>query len=342
MIESMQPPLPHYLIAGQLTRDYILLPTGEALLDSPGGNALYAAVGLAVWVKESLPAILARVGKNYPREWLDKFTRKGLDVRGIHILDEEMDLRTFNTLVEASPTSDDPVVHFARHGLPFPKALLGYRKATPIMDSRTRILPISVRVNDLPVEYLGASIAHLCPMDYLTHNLLPAALRQAGFTIITLDPSPGYMNSAFLGDMRSLLAGITAFLVSEVKIRALFQNQKADLWEMAETLAGSGCEIIVIKRGEHGQLLYDAGSHSKWEIPTYPARFANPLGAGDAFCGGFLAGYHRTYNPLEAVLYGNISASLVIEGYTATYALDVLPGLPEARLESLRQAAHIV
>jgi ribokinase len=68
----------------------------------------------------------------------------------------------------------------------------------------------------------------------------------------------------------------------------------------------------------------------------------NPLGAGDAFCGGFLAGYRRTYEPLMAVLYGNISASLVVEGHPALYALDVLPGLPQARLEALRQSARKV
>ena len=50
-------------------------------------------------------------------------------------------------------------------------------------------------------------------------------------------------------------------------------------------------------------------------------------GAGDAFCGGFLAGYCKHYDPLEGVLYGNISASLKLEGSGAFYPLDVLPGL---------------
>lgn len=122
----------------------------------------------------------------------------------------------------------------------------------------------------------------------------------------------------------------------------LFQNRTHDLWEMAETLASYGCEFIVIKCGARGQLLYDAATGSRWEVPPYPARFANPIGAGDAFCGGFLAGYRRTYDPLEAVLYGNIAASLVVEGNLATYALDALPGLNLARLESLRQMARKV
>ena len=59
-------------------------------------------------------------------------------------------------------------------------------------------------------------------------------------------------------------------------------------------------------------------------------------GAGDAFCGGFLAGFCKTYDPLQAVLYGNVTASIAIEGTGAFYTSDVLQGLKEARLESIK------
>jgi sugar/nucleoside kinase (ribokinase family) len=106
---------------------------------------------------------------------------------------------------------------------------------------------------------------------------------------------------------------------------------------MAAGMAAYGCEIVVIKRGGRGQLLYDSATRSRWEVPPYPARVANLFGAGDAFCGGFLAGYRQAFDPLEAVLCGNISASLAIEGNEFYYALDAMPGLAEARLEALRQ-----
>jgi ribokinase len=66
----------------------------------------------------------------------------------------------------------------------------------------------------------------------------------------------------------------------------------------------------------------------------------NPTGAGDAFCGGFLVGYRKTFDPLEAVLYGNIAASLVVEGSGPFYALAALPGLAEARLLALKEAVR--
>jgi sugar/nucleoside kinase (ribokinase family) len=332
---------PRYLVAGQLHREYTILPSSQVLLDVPGGNVLYAGVGIAVWEPDPPPAIVARAGGDYPAEWLEDYARHGLDTRGVRVLPQPVDLRTFTAYTSRSTySSDDPVTHFARLGLPFPRELLGYRNPANPLDSRTNLTPISLRQADIPPDFLDASAAHLCPMDYLTHSLLPAVLRQAEFTIVTLDPSPGYMNPTFWNDVPALITGLTAFLPSEEELRALFQGHSEDLWEMAEAVAAYGCEIIVIKRGEGGQWLYDAMTRTRWEVPAYPARLVDPNGAGDAFCGGFLAGYRRTYDALQAALHGNISASLVVEGIGPFYALDSLPGLADARLESLRQSVR--
>jgi len=331
---------PQYIIAGLLLREYLVLPSGQALLDVPGGNLLYASVGLSLWEPNPPPGLVARVGEDYPQEWLETFRRRGLDTRGIRILPQALDVRSFSAYSDRTTRiQDEPVAHFARLGLPFPRALLGYRPP-PQLDSKTRLLPTSLRQSDIIPDFLDANAAHLCPMDYLTHSLLPAVLRQAEFTTVTLDPSSGYMNPTFWDDVPALLTGLTAFLPSEEDLRSLFQGRSNDLWEMAEALASYGCEIIVIKRGERGQLLYDAASRQRWEIPPYPVNVVDPSGAGDAFCGGFLAGYRRTYEPLMAVLHGNISASMTVEGIGPFYALDALPGLAQARLEAQRNAVR--
>ena len=106
--------------------------------------------------------------------------------------------------------------------------------------------------------------------------------------------------------------------------------------------SSSGCEIIVIKRGVRGQLLYYSVTRKRWERPAYPVEIYDPTGAGDAFCGGFLAGFRRTFDPVQAVVFGNISASLVIEGQGPFYALDSLPSLAEARFEALLQSVREV
>lgn len=333
---------PNYILVGQLRRDFIVLPDGEAFLDVPGGNLLYAAAGLAIWENFPPPGLIARVGSDYPQEWLEDLKRRDFDTRGICTLPEPIDLRSFCAYPDFSTrVNKDPLKYFARLNQPFPKPLLGYHNNTAL-DSRNRLAPTSIRQNDLIPEYKGAIAAHICPLDFLSHNLIPAAFRQAGFTLITLDPSAGYMDPSFRDDIPLLINGLSAFLPSEDEIRALFLGRSSDLWEMAEAITSYGCEMVVIKRGELGQLVYDAHSRRRWEIPAYPVKPVDPTGVGDAFCGGFLIGYRQTYDPLQAALYGNISASLVIESHGPVYALESLTRLAYARLESLRQLVRKV
>lgn len=328
---------PHYIFAGLLQRETILLPSGKALVDVLGGNVLYAAVGSLVWEKDPPPGIMARVGEDYPQSWLELCEQRGIDTRGVRILPEALDVRSFTALTTRHlRSSEEPISHFSRLGLPFPRLLLGFRDQSAALNSRTQLLPTSLRQADLYPDYMDAGAAHLCPMDYLTHSLVPALLRQAAFTIVTIDPSPGYMNPTFWGDLPKIVTGLTAFIPSEEDLRCLFQGRSENLWEMIEAVAAYDCEIVIVKRGEGGQMLYDSTSRSRWEIPAYDSRVVDPSGAGNAFCGGFLSGFRRTYDPLQATLYGNISASLVVEGSGPFFALEALPGLAQARLEAIR------
>jgi hypothetical protein len=324
---------PTFVIAGRLRRDYLLPPEGRPLLDVPGGNLLYAAAGLGVW--DSNLGLLARVGEDYPHEWLLSFRKFGWDTRGIHILAGALDLRYFQAWLDPERFQrTNPVTHFARMNLPFPKPLLGYQPEVEV-DNRKATQPASPRPDDIPSDYLNAHIAHLCPLDYMTTSRLLSTFRQANVTFLTLDPYAAFMTGTAFDDVRSLLQGLTAFLPSEEELRALFWGRTNDLWEMAEALGNYGCELIVVKRGAHGQMLYDTASKNRWEIPAYPAHPEDLTGAGDSFCGGFSAGYIRTFDPVRAVLHGSVSASLTIEGSGAFHALDALPGLAQARLDAL-------
>lgn len=332
-----------YVIAGQLQRDFALIPSGKSFVDVLGGNVVYSASGFGVWEDARLAGLVARVGEDYPREWLDEISMRSFDVRGIRILPEAIDLRSFYVYTDMETRlNDDPAVHFTQLKQPFPKALLNYSRPTNSYDSHSHLTPTSLRQSDIPAEYLEATAAHLCPIDYLTHTLLPAVLRQNGFTTVTLDPSMGTMSPNFWDDVPAMVTGLTAFMPSEEKMNALFHGRSSDLWQMMEAIADYGCEIIVVKRGQRGQYLYDRSTKARWEIPAYPAKVVDPTGAGDSFCGGFLAGYKQTYDPIQAALYGSISASLTIEGSGAFFALDALPGLAKARLEALKDGIRKV
>ena len=325
-----------FVVAGSIRREYILPPAAAPLLDAPGGSALYACGGLLTWTTDAVGA-LARVGEDLPRSWLTSIEGRGVDTQGIKILPQSIDLRDFVAFdQDFAITRGSPVSQFARRKLPFPKALLGYQAPTePVEDSRRSAL-LSPSVTDIPTHYRDARAVHLCPLDFVSHHQLITAFRGSGVTTLTLDPSTGYMVPSFLQDLRVVFGALTAFLPSEKKLRSLYWGQTYDLWEMMSAVGSCGCEIVAVKREAGGQSLYDVSGKHRWEIPAYPARLADPTGTGDAYSGGFLAGFKATYDPLEAALHANVAASLKIEGSGAFYGLGVLEGLSKARLEVLR------
>lgn len=328
---------PRDVFVGEFRREYSLTSEGDWILDAPGGNALYSAVGYLVWEKDQTPGVLTRVGEDFPQTWLEEFSKQGINIEGVVVLPQAIDLRS--CVIQEKNTAKlvgNPIPHISRLGATLPPGLIGYQDPDQKPDDRRSAKVTAIRGSDIPSGYLTATAAHLCPLDYLSHNLLPALLRQQGFSTITLDPSPSYMDSSYFGNIPALITGLTAFLPDEGDLLNLYKGRTVDPWEIASDIGRYGCEYVIIKRGAVGQYLYESGSSRKWEITAYPARVSNPRGTGSAFCGGFLAGLRRTFDPLQAVLYGSVAASLVIEGPGPFYALQALPGLAEARLEYIR------
>lgn len=331
-------PPPRDVFVGQLTREFYLTANDELVLDEPGGSCLYSALGYRIWEDDHVPGMIARVGENYPQKWLNRFQEREIDTRGITILPRSLDARYFSCQGKDGKWSrDNPVRHFARLGKQLPNLLLDYQAEDRSPDSRRKLSERSIRQDDIPPAYQTATGVHLCPVDFLTHNLLPSVFRQAGFTTITLAPCASYMGADFFPDIPGLVTGLTAFLPTAAELRSLFKGKRADLWEMAAELGSFGCSLIVVRREDAGQYLYVTDTDQRWEIPPYPSRKVKVRGVGDAFCGGFFAGYRETFDPLEAVLSGNVAASLVRESLQPFYALDALPGLPGARLEALKK-----
>lgn len=331
---------PEYVLIGQLNREYILPASNKPYLDQPGGSVLYAAGGVKVWVEPgSKVGLVARVGEEFPRQWLDSWVKMGLDIRGIKVLSEPADLRWFIAYEENGKSfRSDPVAQFLKRKLPVPKELAGFHGGYSTAYSANSSLQL--KGSDLPREFQNAVAAHLCPMDYLAHSLLPAVLRGAGVSMVTLDPDMDYMHPDHWHDFPALLPGLTAFIPSLQSIQSLFRGRTEDLWEMMEALAGYGCDTIVVKAGSRGQYLYDRASNKRYEIPAYPSRVVDQTGCGNVFCGGFLAGFKRFENPLDAVLCGSVAASFAVEGFGPFFAAEMLPGLRDARLQTLREMSY--
>lgn len=334
--------MPTFALAGKLTREYLLPPAGQPRLDAPGGDLLYAAGGLAVW--DSSIALMSQVTRAYPAEWIEDLQGRGWDVSGIHTgADDSADLRSFIAYNDAGERGSGNIVsQFARRGMTFPKSLLGYQPPVDSANPLREIGPLSPAALRAPKDYRKIRFVHLCPFDFTSQGQMANLFKGGSGQTLTLDPAPDYMKPAFLRDLRVAIAGVTAFLPSEEEIRSLFWGETNDLWEMTQRLGEFGLQAVVVKRGGQGQYVYDAVGKKRYEIPAYPARLMDPTGAGSAFCGGFLAGYERAQDPLLAALYGNVSASLKIEGVGPFSPLDALSGLADARLQSLKEMARVV
>ncbi len=330
-----------FALAGCLNQDYILPVSGPPQMNVLGGNLAYAAAGLGLWGETS--GLVARLGEDFPTAWLEQFRDLGFDLQGVRIVPGSIDSRRFMAYDNAGMVDfDNPVQHFADRELTYPPHLLGYEPKMTHISSRTTPLKQSIQISDVPSAYLEAAMVHICPIDYLSHVILPTVFRQGQASTVTLSPSPGYMNPSFWEEIPGILSDVTAFITSESEMRNLFQGRLTDFWEMAEVLAGYGPEFILIRQESWAYYVYDRVSNHRWIVPNYPSQIVDPTGAADAFAGGFLVGYRRHYDPLQASLMGNIAASLVLEGSGVFYALGAMPGLVDARLDVLRDLVREV
>jgi sugar/nucleoside kinase (ribokinase family) len=109
-----------------------------------------------------------------------------------------------------------------------------------------------------------------------------------------------------------------------MEVRSLFGND-VDLWDAAASLCNWGAPLVVIKNGDKGVLVMEGGNGRQTHLLPYhlphDQRIIDVTGAGDSFCGGFMVGLARTGSPIQAAQMGLVSASIVIEGYGALYAL---------------------
>ena len=322
-----------FVAGGGLRIDYLITHDGQARTELIGGNALYAAVGAALWSDDV--GLWARMGENYPEAWLEQLRPYPLNTAGLIRIPGQQDHRTFFAYTPDGLRNDtNPAAQFAHIGQPLPEALRDYIHSTPGQDNPELYEPLALRPDYWPKVYEKATAVHLSPLSLATHRHVPDALRQFDVRQICLDPGERYMIPERADYIRQLLPQIDAFLPSDMEVRSLFGDD-VDLWEAAATLCDWGVPLVVIKNGANGVLVMEGkrngrATHLLPYHPPHDSRVVDVTGAGDSFCGGFMIGLAQTGNPIQAAQMGLVSASIVIEGYGALYALK--RGREEAKI----------
>ena len=159
--------------------------------------------------------------------------------------------------------------------------------------------------------------------------------------MIALDTMNFWMDVA-LDSLLSVLKKVDLLSINDEEARQL--SGEFSLVNAADKILEMGPKYLIIKKGEHGALLF--GENRMFYCPAMPlALVKDPTGAGDTFAGGML-GYltHRneiTFDILKtALVYGSVMASFCVEEFSLTKLKGLEPHHITERMEGFKALTH--
>jgi ribokinase len=129
----------------------------------------------------------------------------------------------------------------------------------------------------------------------------------------------------------AFLRGASAFLPSEAEIVRIWGPPDIGIW-LRETAARLKCHMVA-KLGERGSLVCDSENGVLIHAPAHSAKVVDTTGAGDGYCGGFVAGLAVGRPLAECAAMGTVSASYVVEACGALETKRPSIAARQARLE---------
>lgn len=297
---------PRLVCLGNFTVDDVHLPDGTIVPECMGGDALYAALGARLW--EPQVQLLAPISPDIPKTTLQAIRNTGFDLVGL-------------------PAREAPII---RNRIYYDDQ--GGRRWETLTSEQVFHL-LSPRPEDFPPHYLDAQAFLILAMTLQAQETLVAWLRQHTQAIIALDTQEDYIagNEARI---RALISQVDVFMPSIVEVVQLLGHD--DGYHAAQEFAAMGPRVVVIKSGEAGVLVYERESGDFFQQRPTPAQIVDTTGAGDAFCGGFMANYVQDpANLRRAAEAGTISASYAVASFGMQALLDAQP---EGAARYLQQA----
>jgi sugar/nucleoside kinase (ribokinase family) len=270
---------------GWLTMDDIVLIDHSCRPGVLGGGALYSAIGAQIW-SDSV-GVHSVTGRDVSEDVRTRIASSGLDGEGVGAIDGG-GLQLW--LLHENET---------------------FKRQVPKVNSATADEMDRGR-GPLPEAYRGARGFHVAPqtpagtaMNVRTLSELPHR------PVVTVDIlSDEYIDRRIYADF-AFVRGASAFLPSEQEIMRIWGPSDIGLW-LRETASRLKCHMVA-KLGERGSLVCDAESGVLIHTPAHPVQVVDTTGAGDGYCGGFVAGLAAGRPLAECAAMGAVSASYVIE-----------------------------
>lgn len=326
---------PELVTVGGLTVDNVVAADGTVALDLAGGNGAFSAVGALNWVERV--GLVSCAVSTYPRDTVAELEAGGVDLAGVVWSEAALSAGSW-FLYDATGYREEGLTapSSALAAAAFPTDRLTEAQAVKWRDLlRHRDVPGEIgysefralhplRAAQVPAAWCGARGVHLAPSAPAVMREMLDLFRPHG-AVMTADPGWQLADHS-LDEIMPLLVGLDAFLPSEVELRALVPGT-----EPAHALGviAARCDAaLAVKMGPRGALVWDRATGTAIEVPAQRVQTRDPTGAGDSFCGGFLAGLVETRDPVQAARFGALSAARVVAGFGAA------AGLPSDRAVS--------
>ena len=295
------------IIVGTLAFDTIETPFGkvERVL---GGSAPFAS--LASKTQNIDCAIISIVGNDFPKEYIDIFTQRNIDISQVQI-DEKGKTFFWEGKYHDNMNKRDT------------------------LDTQVNVLEkfepkLPEKYNEIDVLVLG----NLDPKVQI--KVIDQFSKRPDFTM--LDTMNFWMNNS-LDDLLEVIKKVDLICINDEEVLQLSNSKNIN--EGVSKILTMGPKYIIVKMGEYGASVYS--SNNKFACKSFPVKkVVDPTGAGDSFAGGF-AGYLASSKDYgfeyisKALIYANAIASFSVEKFGVDNMLKLQKNEINQRIEFIKK-----
>ncbi len=271
---------PHLVGIGAVFIDDIVLPNGQTYMARLGGGVVHALMGAAIW--DERPGIVATVGQGLPEESSQRL-HQHLDTRGLVQLNIPQ-IRAWQLFEEDGTRRE---LYRVKETLPF------IRGAQP---------------EHFPTEYAKSR------GFYLLQGI--EEIRQWRSILIGLvlwEPLQQIMTSENASSIRDVLGSCHIDIISPnlVEAQAIYGEISPD--ELVNALLADGAQCVALRMGALGSIVANKHGKRHYVNAVSIPEIVDQTGAGNTYCGGFLAGLIQKKSLHEAGTMAAVSASFCLE-----------------------------
>lgn len=271
------------VVVGSIALDSVKTPFGD-VKDILGGAATYSSVAASIFCT---PGLVGVVGEDFPREYIDFLNKRNIATDGLEVVEG----KTFRWS--------------------------GYYEfdMNQAHTTDTQLNVFSSFRPKIPAKYLEAKYLFLANIDPVLQFDVFECMKSAKF--VALD-TMNFWISTKRDDLMKIIRKVNLLLINDAEARQLMDTP--NLVHAARMLLKEGPDAVIIKKGEHGALLFTDGMC--FSAPAYPLEdLKDPTGAGDSFAGGIMGYLASTddvsvKNIRKAIIFGSSIASFNAEDFS--------------------------